>query len=108
MNEVIEQSEYFNIPTHWGPLHIHINYNDKGPTKVFCNLPPIGTEISSLASVVGVLLTKYLETGGDPSRIIKHLNSIKSDSVTYWNEIPIESIPHAIGLALQLHLEGHK
>lgn len=98
-------SEYFQIKTGYGPLHIHINYNEHGPYQVFTNLPPLGTEISGLTALIGILLSKYLEIGGDPIRIIKHLNSVKGDRPIGLGENRINSIAHAIAVALRNHLK---
>ena len=97
-------SEYFQITTGYGPLHIHIDYDKKGPTQVFCNIPPLGTEISGLTSALGLVLSKYLNSGGDPKKIIRHLNSIKGDKPFGFGEKRIDSIPHAIATALRDHL----
>jgi ribonucleoside-diphosphate reductase alpha chain len=99
-------SEYYQIQTGYGPLHIHINYTeDGGPFQIFTNLPPLGTEISGLTALVGILLSKYLENGGDPVRILKHLNSIKGDKPYGFGENRVNSIPHAIAIALKNHLK---
>ncbi len=98
------QSEYYEIRTGNGPLHIHIDYDDVGPYRLFVNLPPVGTEISGLTSIVGIMLSKYLETGGDPIRILKHLNSIKGDRPFGFGAARVDSIPHAIAIALRAHL----
>ncbi len=99
-------SEYYQIQTGYGPLHIHINYTeDLGPFQIFTNLPPLGTEISGLTALVGILLSKYLEAGGDPVRILKHLNSIKGDRPFGFGENRVNSIPHAIAIALKNHLK---
>ncbi|MBI4054690.1 MAG: adenosylcobalamin-dependent ribonucleoside-diphosphate reductase [Elusimicrobia bacterium] len=98
-------SQYYQIQTGYGPLHIHINYDDQGPYQVFTNLPPMGTEISGLTSLIGILLSKYFEYGGDPARILKHLNSVKGDRPLGFGENRINSIPHAIGVALRMHLK---
>ncbi len=99
-------SEYYQIQTGYGPLHIHINYTeDSGPFQIFTNLPPLGTEISGLTALVGILLSKYLEAGGDPVRILKHLNSIKGDKPFGFGENRVNSIPHAIAIALRNHLK---
>ena len=99
-------SEYYQIQTGYGPLHIHINYTeDGGPFQIFTNLPPLGTEISGLTALVGILLSKYLENGGDPVRILKHLNSIKGDKPYGFGEHRVNSIPHAIAIALKNHLK---
>ncbi|HBE88848.1 MAG TPA: hypothetical protein DDW67_06870 [Elusimicrobia bacterium] len=98
-------SEYFQIKTGYGPLHIHINFNEHGPYQVFTNMPPLGTEISGLTSLIGILLSKYLEEGGDPVKIIKHLNSVKGDRPMGLGENRINSVAHGIAVALRSHLK---
>ena len=100
-------SEYYQIKTGYGPLHVHIDYDETGPKQIFCNLPPLGTEISGLASSMGILISKYLEIGGDARRLIKHLNSVKGDKPIGFGENRVDSIPHAISVALKRHLENH-
>jgi ribonucleoside-diphosphate reductase alpha chain len=100
------KSEYFNIKTGYGPLHIHINYDEQGPYQVFTNLPPLGTEISGLTSLIGILLSKYLEAGGDPVRVLKHLNAVKGDRPIGFGENKINSIAHGIAVALRHHLKA--
>ncbi|MCX5782857.1 MAG: adenosylcobalamin-dependent ribonucleoside-diphosphate reductase [Elusimicrobia bacterium] len=97
-------SQYYQINTGYGPLHIHINYDEQGPYQVFTNIPPLGTEISGLTSLVGILLSKYLENGGDPIRVLKHLNCVKGDRPIGLGENRINSIPHAIAVAFRNHL----
>jgi ribonucleoside-diphosphate reductase alpha chain len=98
-------SEYFQIRTGYGPLHIHVNYDEKGPFQVFTNIPPLGTEISGLTSLVGILISKYLSEGGDPLKLLKHLNSVKGDRPIGLGPSRVDSIPHAIALALRAHLK---
>jgi len=98
-------SEYFQIKTGYGPLHVHINFNEQGPYQVFTNMPPLGTEISGLTSLIGILLSKYFEEGGDPIKIIKHLNSVKGDRPMGFGENRINSIAHGIAVALRSHLK---
>ena len=99
-----EFADYSLIQTGQGPIHMHINYNKEGPTKVFANLSPAGTEISGLTTAVAILLSKYFELGGDPVRILKHLNSVKSEKPYGFGKNRIDSIPHAISVALRKHL----
>src|SRR3989344_133868 len=99
-----EFSDYYPMQTGQGPRHIHINYNEEGPTKVFANLSPAGTEISGLATALALLLSKYFELGGDPTRILKPLNSVKSEKPYGFGKNRIDSIPHAISIALRKHL----
>jgi len=98
-------SEYFQIKTGYGPLHIHINYNEHGPYQVFTNIPPLGTEISGLTALIGILLSKYLTEGGDPVKVLKHLNSVKGDRPMGLGENRINSIAHGIAVALRSHLK---
>ncbi len=98
-------SEYFQIRTGYGPLHIHVNYDERGPIQVFTNIPPLGTEISGLTSLVGILISKYLSEGGDPMNLIKHLNSVKGDRPIGLGPSRVDSIAHAISIALRAHLK---
>jgi ribonucleoside-diphosphate reductase alpha chain len=98
-------SEYYQVRTGYGPLHVHINYDERGPYQIFTNIPPLGTEISGLTSLVGILLSKYLAEGGDPVKILKHLNSIKGDKAMGFGENRIDSIAHAISVVLRQHLK---
>lgn len=100
-------SEYYEIKTGHGPLHVHINYDDAGPFRMFVSIAPLGTEIAGLASITGILLSKYLEEGGDPTRILKHLQSVKGDRPLGLGENRVNSIPHGIALALRTHLKKH-
>ena len=99
-----ELSDYYLIETGHGPIHLHINYDEEGPTKIFANISPSGTEISGLANALAIALSKYFELGGDPVKILKHLNSVKSEKPFGFGKNRIDSIPHAISVALRNHL----
>jgi ribonucleoside-diphosphate reductase alpha chain len=98
-------SQYFEIRTGHGPVHIHIDYDEHGPYRIFTTLSPVGAELSGLTSIVGILLSKYLEVGGDPARILKHLNAVKGDRPFGFGAQRVDSIPHAIAIALRTHLQ---
>lgn len=98
-------AEYYQIRTGYGPLHIHINYDEKGPFQLFTNIPPLGTEIAGLTSLVGILVSKYLAEGGNPLRLLKHLNSVKGDRPIGLGPNRVDSIPHALAIALRAHLK---
>lgn len=98
-------SDYYEIETGNGPLHINIVHDKEGPSKIFTSISPIGTELSGLTSVLGIFLSKAIQAGYDPKNAIKHLNSIKGDRPLGFGPNRIESIPHAIALALKRHLE---
>jgi len=96
-----EQALYYPIDTSWGKLHLHINYEDGRITKVFLNMPPIGTELSMMAQLTGILITKYAEIGGDPLNLVKHLQSIKFGTPSFYAGNQIDSIPHAIAFCMK-------
>jgi len=92
---------YFKFKAGSGPVHITVVGDHEGrPYRVFINTTPVGTETSGLAIALGILLSKYLEIGGDPNEVRKHLNSIKSDKPYGIGPDRIESIPHAVSAAL--------
>ncbi len=97
-------SVYYQFETGYGPVHVHIDHHNGRILKVFTNIAPIGTEIAGLTSVMGVLISKYLELGGDVNRLRRHLNSIKSDKPYGFGPKRIESIPHAVSTALSKFL----
>lgn len=99
-----EFSDYSMINTGQGPIHIHVNYNEDGPTKIFANLSPSGTEVSGLANALAIVISKYFELGGDPIRILKHLNSIKSEKPFGFGKNRIDSVAHALSVALRNNL----
>lgn len=100
-------SVYYQFETGYGPVHIHIDHHQGAPTKVFTNIAPIGTEIAGLTSIMGILISKYLEMGGEVNSLRKHLNSIKSDRPYGFGPKRIESIPHAVSMALSKFQSQH-
>lgn len=97
------QSVYYNIETPDGIIHMHVDYNDttKKIENVFIGVPPIGTPINELTSLVGILLSNYFRLGGDIKNLYKYFNSIRSSKRTYVEGVPIENITQGIGLALR-------
>ncbi len=99
-----EFSDYYQIETGHGPIHIHVNYDEEGVSKIFANKTPCGTEISGLSNALAIVLSKYFELGGDPVKILKHLNSVKSEKPYGFGKNRIDSIPHALSTALRKSL----
>lgn len=99
-----EMSAYYLIETGHGPLHLHVNYDDFGPTRIFANISPAGTDISGLTCALAIIISKYLGLGGDPIKLLKHLNSIKGDRPFGFGPKRVDSIPHGIAKALRDHL----
>ncbi len=98
-------SDYYEINTGYGPLHVNIAYDEKGPSRIFTSISPIGTEISSLTSVLGIFMSKAIQSGFDPLKAIKHLNSAKGDRPIGFGPNRVDSISHAVAIALKRHLE---
>ncbi|MBI4146931.1 adenosylcobalamin-dependent ribonucleoside-diphosphate reductase [Candidatus Woesearchaeota archaeon] len=97
-------SVYYKLDTGHGPIHIHVDHHNGEIMRVFTNITPVGTEISGLTCIMGILISKYLEMGGDVNDIRKHLNSIKSDKPYGFGPKRVESIPHAVSMALSKFL----
>src|SRR5262249_13912988 len=93
-------SEYYEIKTGHGPLHVHIAYDDEGPFRVSASIEPVGGELAGLAATTGILLTKFLEQGGNANEVLKSLISIKGDRPLGLGPNKVNSISHGIGLAL--------
>lgn len=97
-------SSYYEMDTGYGTLHVNIVYDNMGPVKLFANISPIGTEISGLTSALSIMMSKYLQQGGDPAKLLKHLNSIKGDKPYGFGQKRVDSIPHAFSKILRDHL----
>jgi ribonucleoside-diphosphate reductase alpha chain len=100
-------SEYFEIKTGHGPLHVHIDFDETGPFRISASIEPVGSELAGLAALTGILLTKYLEQGGSASQVLANLNSIRGDRPLGLGPNKVNSISHGIGLALKNHLKKH-
>jgi ribonucleoside-diphosphate reductase alpha chain len=97
-------SDYYQVRTGYGPLHVHVNYDERGPFQVFAAIPPLGTEIAALTALTGILISKYLAEGGDPLRLLKHLDSVKGDKPIGLGPGRVDSIAHGVAIALRAHL----
>lgn len=91
-----QSSKYYEMRTGSGPLHVHIDHHEDTPYRVFVNMPPIGTEISGMAAILGVVVSKYLELGGDLKALIKHFQSVTSDRAIGLGQKKVLSVPHAL------------
>ncbi len=101
---LMEMSSYYLIETGHGSMHVHINYDQQGPTKIFANIAPSGTEISGLTTALAIMISKYLNMNGDAVKLLKHLNSIKGDRPFGFGPKRVDSIPHGMAKALRDHL----
>lgn len=95
----------YEIETGYGPVHMTFVNDDHGMYQTFFNLSPIGTEISGMTAMLGILVSKFVQQGGDPEHLIKHLNSVKGDKPLGFGPNKVNSIPHAIAIAMRDHLD---
>lgn len=100
-----EDSRYYELKTGSGELHINIAHRGGKPYRVFANMPPIGTEISGLVTVLGITISKYLELGGNLENLIKHYQSVMSDKPLGFGAKRILSIPHAMAVTFKHFLK---
>ncbi|MDO8661348.1 MAG: hypothetical protein Q7K43_05650, partial [Candidatus Woesearchaeota archaeon] len=100
-------SVYYRLSTGYGPMHVHIDHKDGKPFKLFTSTTPVGTEVAGLTTALGIMISKYLEAGGDVNEIRRQLNSIKSDKPFGFGPNRVESMPHAISVCLTKFLAQH-
>ncbi|MFN7181138.1 MAG: adenosylcobalamin-dependent ribonucleoside-diphosphate reductase, partial [Planctomycetota bacterium] len=82
-------SVYYKFESGYGPVHIHIDHIDGKPFRVFTNTTPIGTEVAGLTSVLGIMISKYLEIGGDINEVVKTGDAILGSTFSglgFWRE----------------------
>lgn len=94
-------SKYYEIQTGSGQLHLHVDHKDNKAYRVFANMPPVGTEISGLVTILGVTISKYLELGGNLENLIKHYQSVVSDKPLGFGAKRILSIPYAMAVCFR-------
>lgn len=100
-------SKYYEVTSGFGPLHVHIDHKNGDAYRVFCNTPPLGTEISGLVATLGVVISKFLEKGGKLEDLIKHLASVTGDRPIGFGEKRIQSIPHALSTMFKDFVEKY-
>lgn len=86
-------SEYYQMKTAHGPLHVHIDFDDDGPFRISTSLESTNNELQEVAALIGSLMTKVLEGGGNASGLLKQFG--------------VNSLPHAVSIALKNHLKKH-
>jgi len=94
-------SLYYQVDTPEGTLHIHIDHKGGHVDEVFLRIAPIGTSISNLTSMLGVFISEALKRGLPLDKAIKHLNTSKSGRRIIHENVSIETIEQAIGIALE-------
>jgi len=101
-------SLYYQIDTPEGTLHIHIDHKGGHIDEVFIRIAPIGTPTSNLTSMLGVFISEALKRGLPLDKAIKHLNTSKSSRRVLHENVSIETIEQAIGIALENFRNKHK
>ncbi len=95
----------YSIDTGYGAVHMTFVDDDHGLYQSFFNITPIGTEISGMTAMMGILLSKFVQQGGDPENLLHHLTTVKGDKPIGFGVNKVNSIPHAIAIALKDHLQ---
>lgn len=91
-------SKYYELRTGSGELHVHLDHKDGKVYRIFANMPPIGTEISGLVTVLGITISKYLELGGNLENLVKHYQSVVSDKPLGFGAKKVLSVPYALAV----------
>jgi len=95
-------ASYYKVKTGYGELHVHVDLGDQGQTvRVFTNISPVGSEIAGMTSALGIVISKYLEQGGDLKKIVKHLGNIRGDKSIGIGKDRVDSIPAAVASVLK-------
>ena len=101
-----------NIQAPEGKVNITVNSDDVGLLEVFVNVGRAGSDIAALAEALGRLISLQLRlpsplTPEERAReIATQLRGIGGSRSVGFGLEQVRSLPDAIGLALQKHLEG--
>lgn len=98
----VKQSKYYKINTPEGLVHIHIVGENGKIEEIFIRPVPIGSEIYNICAMLGVFISESIKRGLEIEKVIKHLNSTKSNKKIVIDEnTVIESIPQAVAICLK-------
>lgn len=89
--------------------HIYVNINTDGdgrPFEVFTTYGQSGGFTKSFTEALQNLVTLALQEGADSEDIVAQLRGIRSPQIGYDHGTRVESIPDAIGLALERVITG--
>lgn len=84
--------------------HIYVNINtdaDGRPVELFTTYGQSGGFTKSMTEAIHNLTTLALRSNADPEAVVNQLRGIRSPRVGYDHGTRVESIPDAIGLALE-------
>jgi ribonucleoside-diphosphate reductase alpha chain len=90
-----------------GGLYLTGNLVDGELKEVFVTLGKSGGDEKADAEALGRLISLYLQHGGDVKSVISTLKGIKGKYVSWDEGVQLQSIPDAIGKALELLTINH-
>ncbi|MGM0604608.1 MAG: adenosylcobalamin-dependent ribonucleoside-diphosphate reductase [Halobacteriota archaeon] len=95
------------IDTGYGKLYVNINEDADGrPFELFANIGNSGGFTASFTEALAKTISTALRSGVDPEEIADELKGIRSPKVAWDKGEQINSIPDAIGTAMQRYLRG--
>ena len=95
------------IPTSQGKMYLTVNKDETGKIKeVFIDMGRSGETEKSFTEALGRLISIYLQSGGNVTRVIRTLKGIKGGNSIWFNGIQIFSIPDGIAKAIELALKN--
>ena len=95
------------IDTGYGKLYVNINEDSEGrPFELFANIGNSGGFTASFTEALAKTVSTALRSGVDPAEIASELKGIRSPKVAWDKGEQINSIPDAIGTAMQRYLAG--
>lgn len=93
------------IATGWGSVYVTVNVDGDGPFEVFVTTGQSGGLYNAQAEALGKTISNALRSGADAATVADDLQGISSGKVEDDNGDTILSIPDAVGVAIQRHLE---
>jgi ribonucleoside-diphosphate reductase alpha chain len=96
------------IDTGYGKLYVNINEDPEAdrPFELFANIGNSGGFTASFTEALAKTISTALRAGVDPEEIAEELQGIRSPKVAWDKGEQIQSIPDAIGTAMQRYLDG--
>ncbi len=95
------------IDTGYGKVYVNINEDEHGkPFELFANIGNSGGFTASFTEALAKTISTALRSGIDPQDIADELVGIRSPKAAWDKGEQINSIPDAIGKALQRYLDG--
>jgi len=95
------------VDTGYGKLYVNINQDPKTgePFELFANIGNSGGFTASFTEALAKNISTALRCGVDPAEIASELQGIRSPKVAWDAGRQIDSIPDAIGVAMERYLE---